>query len=210
MLSRTEIGLLGSILLFVSVGSLGAQNLLNNGGFEGSEAPWSTTYGNSVLTWSSNDVQVCPNSGSGMVSHEDVQFNTAWFSQCVENLDDSLIYELSGSIFFSGAEPDTNGYLLYRWYSTADCSGSQTSGGATPWLVGSDNPGQWLEVLESDMVPDSGTQSALVSLSVRRISPTNAGPAIVYFDDVYFGPRGLIWEDGFEQGDTCRWSATAP
>lgn len=210
MLSRINNGILGIILLATSVGSLGAQNLVVNGGFEGSEAPWSTTFGNSVLTWSGNDVKNCPGSGSGMVSHEDVQFNTAWFSQCVENLDDSLIYELSGDLFFASADPDSNGYLLIRWYPTADCSGSATSTVGTPWLVGSDDPGQWREVFDTDLVPDSGSNSVLVSLSVRRIAPTNSGPAIVYFDDVYFGPRGLVWEDGFEQGDTCRWSAVQP
>ncbi len=185
-------------------------NMLTNGAFDGATvSPWTTWFLTSSLTYDASDADGCSASGSGLVTHNEGQFTTIWFDQCVSGVSDAELYDFGARLLFPAADPDGNGYVLVYWYSGTDCTGTFTASG-TPWLLGSEVTGTWTAAIAKALAPDPGTASARVRLSVRRTSPNSATPLTVHFDGVFFAPTGGIWLDGFENGDTCRWFQVLP
>lgn len=186
-------------------------DLIVNGTFDVTTlTPWTTSYLSSTLTYDPTDVDDCAGTGSGLVTHNEGQSVTVWFNQCLENVSDAQLYDFGARVLFPTADPAGNAYVLVYWYPTPDCSGPFSSAASSPWLLGSAVAGTWTSTVASAVAPDSQTQSAQLRLSLRRGSPTSGTPVLAQFDDVYFVPSGLIWADGLERGDFCRWPSTQP
>jgi hypothetical protein len=69
-----------------------------------------------------------------------------------------------------------------------------------------DSGGAWLEIVDSVRVP-AGTASARWTVEART---TTGALFTAHFDQLYVRPSPLLFKDGFETGDTSRWSAVVP
>ncbi len=182
-----------------------------NGSFDGSTVvPWTTSFDASTLAFDSTDADGCGGSGSGLVTHNEGQSATVWFSQCLTGITDAQVYDFGARVLFPAADPDGNAYVLVYWYPTADCSAPYSGAASSPWLLGSGVAGSWSDTVALTVAPDSQTQSALIRLALRRGSPSSGTPVLAHFDDVFFVPAGVLWADGFERGALCRWSSSKP
>lgn len=69
-----------------------------------------------------------------------------------------------------------------------------------------DSGGAWLEIVDAIRAP-AGTASARWTVEART---TTGALFTAHFDQLYVRPSPLLFKDGFETGDTSRWSAVVP
>jgi uncharacterized repeat protein (TIGR01451 family) len=91
-----------------------------------------------------------------------------------------------------------------EYFTGAGCTGAAGSVEvAQPFL---DSAGAWLELVDPQRAP-AGTASARWTIEART---TTDALFTAHFDQLYVRPSPLLFLDGFESGDTSRWSAVAP
>lgn len=192
-----------AITLFAS--SAAAQNMVVNGDFDTDVLGW-TTFG-TPFDWNSADWLGAPVSGSGLLTNEVDGTMHAGIVACVDGVVGGQSYDLGGMIMIPSGQAGSGGagYGLY-WREGAGCSGSQSVGGYSPYIVESD---VWVHLTLWGLVAPAGTQSAEVMLLNNKTS-AGTDPYLSYHDGVYFGLFGGVFADGFETGSTYEWSATAP
>ena len=164
----------------------GAQNLLVNPGFDQASqlTGWSCTSTYGTATWSSDDRSGAP--GSGSVQHDmdnSTNNRSMWCAQCV---------------------PVNGGweYVASGWYyEDVGCTGTNFIG---PNEIVSPVPDTWTAVSTDVSAAPVGYQSAIVYfISWQNLA---GEPIRVRLDDLDFSAHGLIFDDGFESGDTTAWN----
>jgi len=208
-------------------------NLLVNPNFDDDLAGW-TTSSPGEMTHGPDDVSGAPTSGSVVIINLTGAGQTMTLSQCVPIsaleryfvsgwlwvdsglVDDPTIFASVG--FYDGAScggsllgteeiPGLNGdsagvRIFYDGFESGDTSawsGSVGSTGAKMYLAG------W-EHLAGSVQASSGAVSAMVHYVIEAGASTNFR---VKMDDVQFF-QPFLFKDGFEIGDTSRWSGTVP
>ena len=205
----TRYALLCASMLFFALlmgsGDSHAQ-LLNNTEFDTDVSGWAVT-AKVTIEWDPLDADGSPTSGSGLVTNiSDTAGDSTGASQCPAGINEEHTYQVGAEVYIPGGQTETGwADILVRWYSGANCSGlidlANTSSVTTA------TPDTWLPVSGSFVAP-AGSQSARVRLSVRKQEDT--GNLAAHFDNVVFADAALIFQDGFESGDTTAWSNTVP
>lgn len=91
-----------------------------------------------------------------------------------------------------------------EYFTGAGCTG--TAGSVEVAQPFFDSAGAWLELVDPQRAP-AGTASARWTIEART---TTDALFTAHFDQLYVRPSPLLFNDGFETGDTSRWSAVVP
>ena len=178
-------------------------NLLDNGHFDCSLAQWvlvSTDPGE--ITYASDDVDGSPLSGSADVENLTASSHFA-IGQCIEVVAETD-YELSGKIRLDAPSDALIGVTPWcEMFDAAGCAGSSLAVFGDSVVAGP-TLGQWVDT-ESDFRTPLAAESALCSFSLQ--TPTGV-PFEAQLDALRMEAVALIFEDGFESGDTTQWSST--
>jgi hypothetical protein len=180
------------------------QNMLFNPNFDIDVVGWSAV-ADATITWDPMDSDNDPGSGSAMVANVANYSTTMGANQCSTVLEGDQEFSLRTMIYIPSGQSETGfGYVSIRFYELPNCQGNLlTSNFSTQ--VYTTTPDQWLESSRVLMAPPN-SQSALVWLSIHK---DGNGPLDMAFDNVSLFPI-VIFADGFDDGDTSRWSNTVP
>ncbi len=181
-----------------------AQNLLPNPTFDSDVAGWLASAG-STVGWDPLDANGNPLSGSALVTNIDADPNDSEGAfRCIEGLTGETAYQFGADILIPGGQIETgNAYILVQWYGGAGCSGFLNLTESP--IVLTTTPDEWFAVSKVATSP-TGTQSGRLRLSVWKIEA--GGSLAAQFDNVWM--EAVLFVDGFETGDTSRWSSTMP
>jgi len=206
MLRRTLI--VGALLM--AAGSVFAQNLLENPGFDNTDvlAGWTCTMTHGQPSWSSHDSLGSADSGSMehyVAATSDNQTVSCW--QCVP-VSELWPYVMSGWYFWPD-DSDVSQIGTSRWsfgfYSDIDCTqplgGSTTKVGFHPALE------TWYHLVTDEATAPAGSVSAKVFVFTWQDLANQ--PVRARLDDLDFSTTTLF-RDGFETGDLTEWSASVP
>ncbi len=183
-----------------------AQNLVVNADFHGDVSGW-TQLSDVTLSWDgSSDYQNQPGSGSAEILNEAAGTANSGAIQCIDGIVGGESYDLSAWLRApTGQTGEGHATVFVWWYTQPGCSGTMSSGPITPWLYTSDS---WVELDGGSGDSPLSVQSALVYLNIYKTSVP--GEYRVSYDHVVFERTGLIFADGFEEGDLMAWSVTMP
>ena len=208
MLRKTLI--VGSLLM--AAGSVFAQNLLVNPGFDNSDllAGWTCDETSGVASWNSHDS--LGSSGSGSMQHDVAApyINaTVKCSQCVP-VSELWTYVVSGWHFWPD-DIDVEQIGSVRWslkfYSDTDCTSMlgfvpATSGSRPPLALET-----WHHLVSDEFMAPAGSLSARVGVLTWQ---NNADESVrARLDDLDFSTT-TVFRDGFETGNLTAWSASGP
>ena len=184
-----------------------AQNLLTNPSFDADVLGWETPPG-PVLVHNAADGFLAAGAAEteGVVMTPGFSPSTG-IRQCVDlaGMDPAMPQIVQGAV-----RPVNHDAFLpaitVTWHGSAQCGppdlGQTSVSGPTPVQ------GQWT-VVEGPAGPVPG--SAVSAFVVFLLATTSTAPdTITRFDDLFFGVDPLIFTDGFESGDTTRWSTAIP
>jgi hypothetical protein len=182
-----------------------AQNMVSNSDFNDDIAGWILF--SVPIEWDASDWEGSPTSGSARFTNDVDGTMHAGTVTCVDGIDPGQSYDLGGMIRVPSGQSGS-GFTRYgiHWWAGPGCTGTQSSDITSPLVTESDS---WIHVALGGITPPSGTQSAWIGFFNYK---TSAGTAsyVSYHDAVYFGVFGGIFTDGFQNGSTSEWSATAP
>ncbi|HXG03420.1 MAG TPA: hypothetical protein VNO23_08430, partial [Candidatus Binatia bacterium] len=148
---------------------------LLNGGLESGITPWQK-FGGELGVVSSPT-----NSGSGAASFTSATTSTKWAYQVVR-VSGGGVYEFSG--FLQPGTGVSESYLRVSWYGSADGSGSAIGNSdSTTRLAGA--TGAFTRLATGPVQAPASAASARVRV---MLAPASAAPAVLYFDDMAFGP----------------------
>ncbi len=204
-------------------------NLLANPNFDDDLAGW-TASSPAEMTHGPDDVSGAPTSGSAVITNLTGAGHTMTLAQCVP-VDAWKNYFVSGWLWIdSGLATDPTIFAAVDFYGGVSCGGTFLGTEEIPPLVGDTIGGSSPDGFESgDTSVSSGftgadehlagweqlagtvqAPSGAVSARVRYVFEAGASPDFTAkMDDVqFFLP--LLFKDGFETGDTSRWSETMP
>ncbi|MEZ5332531.1 MAG: hypothetical protein R2991_10870 [Thermoanaerobaculia bacterium] len=177
---------------------------LDDGHFDCDLDAWTvdTPPGTEIL-FSSDDVDDAGISGSVAFTAQ-LPAISATLAQCAPILPES-IYHLSGFVRLDSSQP-RRFLTACDTFASMDCSGSPLFTTQSEVLVGA--PGAWTP-FTADSVLMPGVHSALCRGTVL---PGNEAPYSVHLDDVSFDAvfTQILFQDGFESGDTSAWTTTTP
>lgn len=198
------------ILIVVALTSIpaAAQNLVSNPTFDTETAPWEAFDG-LTLTHTASDGFL----GLGAAEVEgliiDPTFgNNAVIEQCVS----PDLIDPSQPIFVQAAINPVNfqtsqHLIILNFFEDDACSG--TLSGDSQSLVSGGLMGFWIVSqgnLPAPLPPNTGSIRVLLAVFTGDDLPG----AITRFDDVFVGTDNRLFIDGFESGDTSRWSNAVP
>ena len=196
--------LLVAVLLLVtwSVPTLSsAQNLLSNPDFA---SFWDWVGSGS---WVPEDCCGDPQSGSATyINQFPGPYGVYIARQCVELMVPGEYYELSGLFHIpSGQSGSGWGQLGVSWYSSASCvAGDYIDGADAPIVTAT---GLWQETTTVIRAPLTAVSAYVYTYNHKSSS---GGVFQVSTDHLFFAVTDKIFTDGFETGDTTRWSTTVP
>jgi len=194
------------IVMLLCSHQLAAQNLVVNPDFDTDVVGWSPFYDIDFI-WDPLDYQGDPSSGSGFAASTDAPGSNSGIVQCVEPIVAGEAYGLSGWLNVSPSQAG-DGYvgLFVWWRDGAGCTGTQTNALVTPYVASTTG---WEQQTAAPEVAPAGTVSATLYLNITKSSPLGVD-YYVYFDGIDLHPAGSVFSDGFETGDTSRWSTAVP
>jgi len=200
--------IIGSLLM--AAGSVFAQNLLVNPGFDDLDqlTGWTCESNMGQAFWHPHDILGLPDSGS--MEHNVVailaNMNVSC-RQCVP-VSELLTYVMSGWYFWPN-DPDVTQIGRSSWsirfFSDTLCNSYLGVGTTT----GVDNPAldTWHHLVTDEVMAPAGSMSAKVYVDTFQYVAFQ--PVRARIDDLNFSVA-LLFRDGFETGDLTGWSASAP
>jgi len=205
MAHRSMIGCVLFVVIILCGSPALAQNLVSNGEFDINVAGW-TPYGIG-FEWDPSDWSGDPSSGSGLATNDADGYMHAAIHSCVDGIVAGQRYDLGGMIAIpSGQSGGGSAGFGFYWLDGTGCSGTQTWGGSTPYVVVSDT---WIHLGLWNLEAPSGAQSVQVAIFNEKTS-SGTNPFVSHHDGIYFGVFGGIFTDGFETGITYEWSEAVP
>jgi len=200
-------------LLLIASGSVFAQNLMVNPGFDNADllTGWTCDETSGAASWSLLDSLGSLDSGS-MEHNVAAPYNNATVkcSQCVP-VSELWTYVMSGWHFWPDAAVEQNGSV--RWslvfYSDTDCTPSSILGYPSA-TIGSRPPlalDTWHHLVSDEFMAPAGSLSAGIGVITWQNIADEA--VRTHLDDLDFSTTTLF-RDGFETGDLSEWSASAP
>lgn len=191
------------VFTLCAAASAGAENLVQNPGFDGNTTGWVVYSDPNVLAeYSAEDASGDPSSGSASVTNYHPSGGTAvdGFSQCVPVVE-NVEYRFAAQVKIAAGQGSTgDGGITVYWYDSPACD-TYISG----LSVASDVTGNWTPVSDFQIAP-AGAESAKVFVKVFKLDAGGSLNALV--DDVVVEP--VLFQDGFETGNTNSWSVVFP
>ena len=203
-------------LLLIASGSVFAQNLLVNPGFDNADllTGWTCDSNYGQASWSPIDSLGLAGSGSMQHDVAAALFNneTVVCRQCVP-VSELWTYVMSGWHFWPDDDPDVAHSGSVRWslgfFSDTDCTPS-SSVGFVPATIGSRPPlalNTWHHLVSDEFMAPAGSLSARIGvITWQNIADE---PVRARLDDLDFSTTTLF-RDGFETGNLTEWSASVP
>ncbi|MCP3957496.1 MAG: DUF11 domain-containing protein [bacterium] len=179
-------------------------NLLANPNFDDGLAAWDllSPQGNEI-NHSTLDADQAPTSGSVEI----VTFSGAGglfsVSQCVEIGAGEWYWAVGRPRVASGSAGDPLVSIQVEFFAQAAC-GDQVQP-AVAAVVQGDTGEAWLEDFDGWVVAPADSMSARVSFAVDAATSFDAN-----FDSLLFYELTVVFEDGFESGDTSEWASATP
>lgn len=187
--------------VMLAAGVVGAQYPVTNPGFDIDLSGWGSFGGEAA--WDSLDANGSPGSGSARLSSGAVPFEEATLSQCIPVVEfEKYVFGVK-TLVPDGQAAEVRAHFRVAWYFYPGCTVLLKAEGfdATPWSAGN-----WYSIFYSNISPQGAT-SAIIELQGGTFSVID--PAFeVYFDDIWADLE--IFSDGFELGNTIRWSSSVP
>ena len=181
-----------------------AQNLLTNPGFTTDLTGWDMyNPGHGILLWSTMDAGGSPGSGSASIGNTSTGIESFGLSQCVPVVEFERYRFGTRYYVTSGQNAPGDAWVAIGWWEGPGCTGNNPEGAGAPAV---DEFDTWDLSVNPDVEALANAQSAQVLLLVRKYQPSGLRSA--FADNAFFEPIHPIFEDGFEMGDTSRWSAT--
>ena len=194
------------IVMLLCTHQLAAQNLVVNPDFDTDVDGWIPFYDIDFI-WEPLDCQGDPSSGSGFAASTDAPTSNSGIIQCVEPIVAGDWYGLSAWLNISPSQAGEGSARLFVWWRDgAGCTGTQTTALATQFVA---STAGWEQQTAIPEVAPAGTVSATLYLNITKSSPLGVD-YYVSFDGIDFHPAASIFSDGFEAGDTSRWSTAVP
>ena len=181
------------------------KNLFTEGHFDCDLDEWERV-SNSILdiTYTAFDVDNARVSGAAVFYNNDLANTDYSLGQCVA-MDRVGGYELGAEVWIRDLETDVTVGRTCELYTQADCTGAATGTETNDEVFTAVNGG-WQPLPTWTFEAPAGTVSALCSLDLSLAS--SAAEITILVDDLVL--TDLIFQDGFETGDTSRWSSTTP
>lgn len=204
---RTRSLFAGFALLALAL-PLAAANQVANGDFDTDATPWTTVPGgDGAISWDTRSASCPDTSGSGFGANfggSPAPYTS--FHQCVTGIVAGQSYVFGARFFFPSTEtPAASSYVKVFWMQSAGCT---TSLGSTDSNPLSPAPlDTWRDTRGVGIAPPN-TLSADIYLSVGHTGSPNPGNLLI--DEVYLQPLSEVFQNGFELGTACRWSAVVP
>jgi hypothetical protein len=210
MLRKTLI--IGSLLM--AAGSVFAQNLLVNPGFDDLDqlTGWTCDSSMGQPVWHPQDILGLQ--GSGSMEHNVFGITASTNVNCRQCVPVSELrtYVMSGWFFWPD-DPDVVQNGSVRWslvfYSDTDCTPS-SSLGSPPATIGSRPPlalNTWHHLVSDEFMAPAGSLSARIGVITWQNLADE--PVRARLDDLDFSTTTLF-QDGFETGNLTEWSASVP
>ncbi|MEM7052158.1 MAG: CHRD domain-containing protein [Acidobacteriota bacterium] len=180
-------------------------NRFANGHFDCDLAGWTLTSTNPAeIAWSADDFEGSDQSGSAAISNLTAS-SEFQIGQCVELAAAGAVHQLRARLRLAVAPTTVLGVARgCAFFEGNGCSGTLLDSSVAA-AIAEDSAGNWLEV-SSEVTPPTAARSAQCTVLLS----TPAGDAFDANLD-FLSLRvdsTVIFADGFESGDTSRWSAT--
>jgi hypothetical protein len=181
-----------------------AQNLITNPSFDSDTTGWWNSYLD-LLNWISDDGNPA-GSGPGCLEIGDALNNNG----CTGAIQDNIVvtpnttYVLSGVARLPSGSLAESASIWVEWYDAGGGFLSDSSIHYVTWTV----DGPWTPSSQQVVSPANAVEAWVRPSFCMPGSGTEE--SIARWDDLFFGPQGAeIFVDGFESGDTARWSSVA-
>ena len=205
--ARTIDAGVGLLFILASAASAATENLIQNGDFDLDASGWVFFF--TVPAVDGEDHGRCEATSNLLsATQADIGAQSEVY-RCVTGLAGSTTYSLDGHFFFPAQTSTGTAFLWIDWLdSVADCNGGLTgddSGDPQP----SSQSNVWVRHEMLDLVSPAGTHSARVG--VLYDLETGTDPLNLLIDGFHMvAAHGLLFDDGFENESTCRWSDEIP
>jgi hypothetical protein len=179
-------------------------NLFGDGHFDCDLGAWVpvSTDPNEIYP-SEDDVDGSGDSGSAAV--ENLSANTEFaLGQCLP-VDAETDYSLSGRVRMTTAAPGIGVRMSCEFFSGADCGGTSLGVPATSTLLIADTGATWVEISDQVFSPPAAV-SVLCAVDLLTGSGADFEARL---DRMRLTDDTVLFEDGFEGGDTSAWSQVA-
>ncbi len=192
------------VSMFVALSAWG-QNPVVNPTFDTDVTGWTGT-SNTVSAWSALDANSSATSGSAVVTNVSTTTNDAkGVRQCIDGITQGTVYRVyADSLLPSGQTETGHSSLLFQWFDSPGCFGTQLGLAVSPGTGGATFD-TWSQDELTAEAP-SGVQSVRIRLSVWKNE--DSGSFDAHFDNVLMVQP--IFEDDFESGDTSLWDDEFP
>ena len=189
------------VVLWLTPSTSGAQNLLTNPDFA-SFADWIGSG-----WWVLNDCCGEPQSGSATYINQQTGPSNVFIArQCVELMLPGQYYEISGFFHIPAGQTGSGwGQIGVGWYSSGSCASGNFIGGADAPIVM--NTGSWRRTSAVIKAPFAAVSAYVFTINQKWSS---GGTFQVSTDSLSLIVVDPIFSDGFESGDTLKWSAAVP
>lgn len=177
------------------------ENLFSGGHFDCGLGIWDTS--SPKIAHSEDDLDDSADSGSAAVVNVSSS-DTYEFDQCVELAGEEM-FRLEGGMRLGTEGPAVTAQLVCEFFAGTDCDGASTGSARSAFLV-ADTGISWVP-LEVLLESPSGTASARCG---AKLSARYGDAFDARLDQIRLLAGTLIFEDGFESGDTTAWSSTIP
>ncbi len=176
-----------------------------NGSFDADIGGWVPPHPiDGITEWDSLDVDESLYSGSLRFTNITPHAFSALTTQCLP-VTQGNTYSAGSMIFIpTGQASEGFAYLDIRWKENADCSGNGLDNAATTVAFPA---ATWQSKTVSTVTAPAGSHGVRVRLIVYK--STSGGEFLAFFDDVFLDDH-RIFADGFESGDSDRWSVAVP
>ena len=147
------------------------------------------------------DAGSCAESGSAELRTKGSGTYTVYYEICAGAISPNEVYRVALSVYHPGGSGVGELYWGVAWFEGPDCTGAE-AGASSVGPIGAAPMWQPVELGSS---PAPGAVSAMVRLELDyRNAPD---PLTLNVDRVVVRPIDELFDDGFEQGSECAWSA---
>ena len=186
-------GFLLLVFLIFNSSTVLAQNLITNPDFAANTSGWNFTTPGTFTRNGSLDADSNPASGSGELANtSSVAFGTSFAAQCVSGIVAGNNYDWGAMVRFDSTNTQTasgRANVVVSFFNAAICGGSNV-GGSTTANFPSTNTDVWTQMEILGFTAPANSVSAQVGLWTVKTEDT--GTMTVNFDNVAFGPAGLL------------------
>ena len=195
------------VVLVAAAAPAFGQNLAPNGEFDDNVLGWVQS-GVGTLAWTAEDHDGCLASGSAEMTNAQPGTLDFYLLVCAPGVVPEQVYSAGADFNFPvGQATSGSAKLELRFYEDPNCAGSAIGFFPTP-AVDSTSPSIWQRSEWLAALAPPASQAVLIGIVVHKDA---AGSLVALVDGVFVvSGAGRLFDDSFEAGASCRWSAEGP